>query len=36
MQKTLAERFDSLEEGYQGVLSTKSMQFISVLNANKP
>lgn len=36
MQKTLAERFDSLEEGYQDILSTKSMQFNAVLNANKP
>ncbi len=35
MQKTLAERFDSLEDDYQGVLSTKSLQYSSMLNANK-
>ncbi|ENG3919956.1 malate dehydrogenase [Escherichia coli] len=35
MQKTLAERFDSLEKDYQDVLSTKSMHFSSMLNVNK-
>ncbi|HAT8003892.1 TPA: malate dehydrogenase [Citrobacter koseri] len=35
MQKSLAERFDSFEEDFQDVLSTKSMQYNSLLNANK-
>ncbi|MDQ1223854.1 hypothetical protein QE443_000015 [Pantoea ananatis] len=35
MQHTLAERFDSLEDDYEEVLATKSIQFISMLNANK-
>lgn len=36
IQKTLAERFDALEEDYQDVLSTKSIQFNPMLNVNKP
>lgn len=35
MQKTLAERFDSLEEDYQDLLSTKNMQYNSLLQTNK-
>lgn len=35
MQHTLAERFDSLEDDYKEVLATKSLQFNSMLNANK-
>lgn len=35
MQKTLAERFDSLEDDYQDVLSTKFLQFSSILKANQ-
>lgn len=35
MQNTLAERFDSLEDDYQDVLSTTSLQYNSMLNANK-
>ncbi|ENU1174226.1 malate dehydrogenase [Enterobacter kobei] len=34
MQKTLAERFDSLEEDYQDLLSTKNMQYNSLLQTN--
>lgn len=34
-QKTLAERFESLENDYQEVLSTKYVEFNSMLNANK-
>ncbi|HDS7500257.1 TPA: malate dehydrogenase [Klebsiella aerogenes] len=36
LQKTLAERFDLLEEGYKDVLSTASIQFNSMLNTNRP
>lgn len=34
-QKTLAERFESLENDYKDVLSTKYVEFNSMLNANK-
>ncbi|AGN88251.1 hypothetical protein H650_00080 (plasmid) [Enterobacter sp. R4-368] len=34
MQKTLAERFDSLEADYQDLLSTKNMQYNTLLKAN--
>ena len=35
MQKTLAERFDSLEDEYNDVLATKSRQYNSMLNTNE-
>jgi hypothetical protein len=35
MQNTLEERFDSLEEAYQEVLTTKSVEFSSMLNSNQ-
>ncbi|WP_394541950.1 PD-(D/E)XK nuclease domain-containing protein [Pantoea sp. SGAir0418] len=35
MQNTLAERFDLLENDYRDLLATKSLQFSSMLNANK-
>lgn len=34
MQKTLAERFDSLEADYQDLLSTKNMQYNTLLKTN--
>ncbi|WGK59961.1 malate dehydrogenase [Pantoea sp. SS70] len=35
MQKTIAERYDLLEDDYEDVLATKYLKFNSMLNANK-